>query len=439
MEQHELDRVLTWMLDYGPVSDLNFTVGRPPQVESNGELAAVMTDPLIERLTPYQTEALALALIHGDRRLTETLVRTGSCDLPYALGTRARFRVNIFQQRGAYSIVLRQLASEVPTVEGLGLPAVFGKMADERNGLILVVGATGSGKSTTLAALLNVMNESKAVHVVTLEDPVEFVHQPKKATFNQRELGTDFDTFASGLRAALRQAPKVILVGEMRDRETLEIGLSAAETGHLVLSTLHTIDAGATINRVLGMFDKDEERMIRMRLADSLRWVVAQRLLPKVGGGRVAAFEIMGKNIRMEEIVLNGESEGKTFYEIIQDSESAGMQTFDTHILRLFRDGVISEETAMSYASKRSVIARGLDSIKATKGEKTSDIEGLSLDVEYSAPQDPRRSQRITPPGDPRGQPQRPDPRGQSQRLDPRTKTQRLDPGQSQRLAPPKR
>jgi twitching motility protein PilT len=259
MQRHELDRILTRMLEaHGPVSDLNFTVGRPAQVERSGELMPVVTDPPLPRLTPFQTEAIALALVGGDRRLTETLVRTGSCDLPYALGSAARFRVNIFQQRGNYSIVLRRLASEVPTVENLGLPPALHKMAEERNGLLLVTGATGSGKSTTLAAILNIINEEKAVHVVTLEDPVEFVHPMKKATFNQRELGTDFDSFATGLRAALRQAPKVILVGEMRDRETLEIGLAAAETGHLVMSTLHTVDAGQTINRMLGMFDKEE-------------------------------------------------------------------------------------------------------------------------------------------------------------------------------------
>jgi len=359
----------------------------------------VVTDPPLPRLTPYQTEAIALALIGADRRLTETLVRTGSCDLPYALGTTARFRVNIFQQRGHYSIVLRRLAAEVPTVEKMGLPEIVHRMAEERNGLILVTGATGSGKSTTLAAILDIINEQKAVHAVTLEDPVEFIHPVKKATFNQRELGTDFDSFASGLRAALRQAPKVILVGEMRDRETLEIGLSAAETGHLVLSTLHTVDAGQTINRVIGMFDKDEERMVRMRLADTLRWVISQRLLPKVGGGRVAALEIMGMNLRIEEVILNGESEGKTFYEIIQDGEALGMQTFDTHILRLFQEGLITEETALSYASKRSVVARGLDTIKATKGEKTSDIEGLALDADYGRkPRQPGGPLRPGPP-----------------------------------------
>lgn len=400
MQRHELDRILTRMLEaHGPVSDLNFTVGHPPQVEHHGQLVPVDFDPPLPRLTPYQTEGIALALVGSDHRLTETLVRTGSCDLPYALGTTSRFRVNIFHQRGNLSIVLRRLSTEVPTIEKMGLPPVMRKLAEERNGLILVTGATGSGKSTTLAAVLDIINEQKAVHVVTLEDPVEFVHPPKQATFNQRELGTDFDSFASGLRAALRQAPKVILVGEMRDRETLEIGLSAAETGHLVMSTLHTVDAGQTINRMLGMFDKDEERQARIRVADTLRWVVCQRLLPKVGGGRVAALEIMGMNMRIEEVIVNGETEGKSYYEIIHDSEALGMQTFDTHILQLFQQGLITEETALSYASKRSTVARGLDTIKATKGEKTSDIEGLSLDTDYSKQPDPRsRSSRIGPP-----------------------------------------
>jgi len=388
MQRQELDHILNRMLEaHVEASDLNFTVGRPPQVELHGQLTPVATDPPLPCLTPFQAEALALALMGRDRRLTDTLVRTGSCDLPYALGTTARFRVNIFQQRGCYSVVLRRLASEVPTLETLGLPPVLARMAEERNGLVLVTGATGSGKSTTLAAILSIINETKAVHVVTLEDPVEFVHPMRKATFNQRELGTDFDSYANGLRAALRQAPKVILVGEMRDRETMEIGLSAAETGHLVMSTLHTVDAGSTINRVLGMFDRDEERQARMRLASALRWVVCQRLLPRVGGGRIATLEIMGMNLRIEEIILNGESEGKTFYEVIHDSEALGMQTFDSHILRLFQAGLITEETALSYASRRSVVARGLDTTKATRGQRTSDIEGLSLDHEYTKSQ----------------------------------------------------
>jgi twitching motility protein PilT len=401
MQRHALDRILTCMLQaHEAASDLNFTVGHPPQVEVNGQLTPVTTDPPLPQLTPFQTERIALALVGADRRLTEALVRTGSCDLSYTLGTTARFRVNIFQQRGHYSVVLRKLPSQVPTVQGMELPPVIAKLAEPRNGLILVTGATGSGKSTTLAAVLDIINETRAVHVVTLEDPLEFIHPVKKATFNQRELGTDFDTFANGLRAALRQAPKVILVGEMRDRETLEIGLAAAETGHLVVSTLHTMDSGQTVNRMLGMFETDEERQARMRLAGTLRWIVCQRLLPKVGGGRVAAIEVMGMSLRIQDIILNGESEGKTFYEVIQDGEALGMQTFDTHILQFFRDGFITAETALSYASKKSVVARGLDQIKATKGEKTSDIEGLSLDAEYAKQLDPRRkTQRIdTPP-----------------------------------------
>jgi twitching motility protein PilT len=388
MQRHALDSILTRMLEaHAGASHLNFTVGRPPQIEVDGQLIPVATDPPVPRLTPFQTEAIALALVGRDRRLTQTLVRTGSCDLPYALGCAARFRVNIFQQRNGYSIVLRRLASEIPTLDEMGLPSVLGRMAEERSGLILVTGATGSGKTTTLAAMLNIINETRAAHVITLEDPVEFVHPVKKATLNQRELGTDFDAFATGLRAALRQAPKVILVAEMRDRDTIEIGLSAAETGHLVMSTLHTVDPASTINRVLGMFDRDEDRQVRMRLASALRWIVSQRLLPKVGGGRVAALEIMGMNLRIEEIILNGESETNTLYEVIHDSQALGMQTFDGHILRLFQGGLITEETALSFASRRSAVARGLDSIKATRGQRTSDIEGLPFDLDYAKQQ----------------------------------------------------
>jgi len=224
----------------------------------------------------------------------------------------------------------------------------------------------------------------KSVHVVTLEDPVEYVHSQKKSTFNQREMGADFDSFASGLRAALRQAPKVILVGEMRDRETVEIGLSAAETGHLVLTTLHTTDAGQTVNRIVGMFEKDEEKQIRIRLAESLRWIACQRLLPKVGGGRVAAFEILGTNLRVKDTILHGESEGKTFYEMIEQGQAFGMMTFDQCIAELYREGLITQETAMSYASHKAVVGRAIDSIKAERGEKTTTIEDLSMDKEYA-------------------------------------------------------
>ncbi|MFP4088091.1 MAG: type IV pilus twitching motility protein PilT [Desulfobacteraceae bacterium] len=384
MRQKQLDYILTTMLSaYKDASDLNFTVDKPLQVESYGELKPVETNPPIQKLTPFQAETLALNLINKDRRLTRILLTEGSCDLSYQLSGKARFRVNIFSQKGFYSTVMRQLATRVPTIEELGLPPAFPKMSEERNGIILVTGATGTGKTTSLAALLDRINETKAVHVVTLEDPVEYEHSQKKATFNQRELGIDFEAFSTGLRAALRQAPKVILVGEMRDRETVEIALTAAETGHLVLSTLHTVDAGQTINRIVGMFEQEDERQIRIRLADTLRWVVCQRLLPQVGGGRIAAFEIMGSNLRVKDSILNGESEGKTFYEIIEGSQPFGMMTFDQCIAEHYQQGLITEEAAMSYASRKALVGRAIDGIKSAKGEKTTTIEGLAIDTDY--------------------------------------------------------
>jgi twitching motility protein PilT len=393
MRKQEIDYILTKMLDsFNNVSDLNITVGRPFQVESSGQLTGVPFDPPIEKLTPFQTEVFAMNLINQDRRLTGILLGEGSCDSSYELPGKARFRVNIFSQRGNYSIVLRKLETKIPTCKELNLPEAFLKMAEEKNGIILVTGATGSGKSTSLAGVLNEINEQKSVHIVTLEDPVEFSHPHKKSTFNQRDLGGDFDAFSSGLRAALRQAPKVILVGEMRDRETVEIALSAAETGHLVLSTLHTVDAGSTINRILGMFPSEEENQIRIRLADTVRWIACQRLLPKEGGGRVAAFEVMGTNLRIKDTILNGESEGKTFYEIIQASRAFGMITFDDYIVELYKQGLISEETAKAYASNKGIVGRGIDSVKSERGQATTDLLGkLEVDSSYGKPASPKR------------------------------------------------
>ena len=304
--------------------------------------------------------------------------------MSYGLPGKARFRVNIFSQGGNISIVLRKLESKIPTIEERALPKTMYNIAQEKNGLVFVTGATGSGKTTSLAAILDQINESKSVHIITLEDPVEYQHPHKNSTFNQRELGLDFDSYASGLRAALRQAPKVILVGEMRDRETVEIGLSAAETGHLVLTTLHTVDAGSTVNRIIGMFPNEDERQIRIRLADSVRWIVCQRLLPRVGGGRVATFEIMGTNLRIQDTILHGESEGKTFYDIMEASNAFGMVTFDQHLVGLYEEGLVTQETAMAYASQRGIVGRGIDSIKSSRGETTTDIEKLEIDRTYN-------------------------------------------------------
>lgn len=380
MKQPEIDYWIASMLEsYDNVSDLNITVGKPLQVESSGLLMPVKVKPEIQELTPFQAEVFAMNIVGRNTRLLEDLVTTGSCDLSYWLGRKARFRVNVFSQKTNYSVVLRKLETTIPTIGQLGLPDVFYKMAEEKNGIILVTGATGSGKTTTLAALLDKINQEKFVHTVTLEDPIEYVHPHKKATFNQRELGGDFDTFANGLRAALRQAPKVILVGEMRDRETMEIGLTAAETGHLVLSTLHTVDAGQTTNRILGMFQMEERDQIRNRLADTIRWVVSQRLLPRIGGGRVAAIEIMGMNLRVADVIHHGESEGKTFYEIIESGTPMGMQTFDQHILQLHEKGLITEETALAFCSRRNIMSRGLDQLKAARGESTTGITDLKM------------------------------------------------------------
>jgi len=384
MRKPEIDHILMKMVESNVnISDLILTVDKPFQVEVSGLLVGVELEPQFEKLTPFQTETFALNLINQDQRLLEMLIKEGSCDLSYELPGVARFRVNIFSQRGHYSIVLRKLDTQIPTCTELSLPDAYYRVASEKNGIVLVTGATGSGKTTSLAAVINEINEKNSLHIITLEDPIEYTHTQKKATINQRELGKDFDTFANGLRAALRQAPKVILVGEMRDRESVEIALNAAETGHLVLSTLHTIDAGQTINRILGMFPVDEENQIRTRLADSLRWIICQRLLPKVGGGRIAAFEALGTNMRVKEVILHGESEGKTFSDIIQQSQAFSMVTFDNCIVDLYEKGSITEETARAYASNRANVGRGLDAIKSARGEKTTDLDSLEVDNTY--------------------------------------------------------
>ena len=382
----DLDKILSAMLKtYDGISDLNFSVGHPLQVEDFGELKPVSVDPPIEALTAYQTEQIALTLMQGDRRLIHDYLTGGSCDCSYSLRDEARFRVNIFRQQGHFSVVLRKLQGEVPSIEGLHLPAILREVAKEKTGLVLVTGATGSGKTTTLAALLNEINETQPVHVVTLEDPIEYAHPKLKATVNQRELGQDFNNYPNGLRAALREAPKVILVGEMRDRATVEIALTASETGHLVFSTLHTVDAGQSINRILGLFSIGEEKQLRIRLADTLRYVVSQRLAPRVGGGRQLLTEILGHNLRTQEAIAIGEGEHRSFYEIIEASSPFGWMTFDQSILAAYENDLITEETATLFASRKGRIARGIDLIQKARGVDNDLDSGLRLDLPENA------------------------------------------------------
>lgn len=387
MLRSQFDQLIGQVLNQAPgLSDIIFTVGKPVQAEVNGELGDVPLDPDPGLLVPWQVESMAVCMLSGNMRLYQDLVRSGSCDLSYELPGQGRFRVNIFNQKGSMALVMRKLPTQIPTMEALQMPAVFRDMAREKFGLILVTGATGTGKSTSLAALVDGINASSKVHILTLEDPVEFAHQHKQGTVNQREFGVDFDSFASGLRAALRQAPKVILVGEIRDKETISIALEAAETGHLVLGTLHTSDTAQTINRIIGMFELSEERLIRGRLAESLKYIASQRLMPKVGGGRVAAFEVLVNTIRIRELVHNGEDQEKTFYKVLEAGTTFGMITFDQYLADLFEQEIITEEVAMLNGSDKSGLGQRIDRIKSERGEKVTDIEGLELDMEYGQP-----------------------------------------------------
>lgn len=349
------------------VSDLNFSCGQKPQVEINGTLYSA--SPLgLGRLTAFQTEMIAMSLVRGNPDAAAQLANNRTADLSYALPGKCRFRVNIFQQRNSYSIVMRVIPHEIPTFEALNIPEQLREVCDIRNGIVLLTGPTGSGKSSTLAAIIDQINERKAYHIVTIEDPIEFLHNHKKSTINQREVGADTKDFASALRAALRQAPKVILVGEMRDIETTEIALEAAETGHLVLSTLHTIDASKTIDRIIGLYPKNEEKVIRTRLAQTFRYIVSQRLIPRSDGkGRIAAVEILKSNPRTREYIEKGESEGKTLLDAIRDGEIDGMQDFDTVIRKMIEAGTITLEDGLSYATNQNNLLLQLKGLSSTE------------------------------------------------------------------------
>src|SRR6266705_5629097 len=349
------------------ISDLNFSVGQLPQVEINGKLTPVQ--PLgMQKLTPYQTEVIAMTLLEENSEAAERLVLTGTADLSYSLPSRARFRVNIFQQRGVYSIVMRVIPTDIPTLGSLALPAQLSEISELRNGLVLITGPTGSGKSSTLAAVIDIINENKHYHVVAIEDPIEYLHNHKSSTINQREVGHDTKDFPSALRAALRQAPKVILIGEMRDYETTEIALEAAETGHLVLSTLHTIDASKTVDRIIGLYPKNEEPVIRTRLAQTFRYIDSQRLIPRTDfHGRIAAVEILKSTPRTREYIENGECEGKSLLDAMRDGKLEGMQDFDTVIKDLIERNVITVEDGLGFATNQNNLLLSLKGL--TSGE----------------------------------------------------------------------
>jgi len=345
------DQIVKTLLDAGPgVSDLIFSPGRPAQVEKHGELVGVPL-PDMPLLRSEETARIATDLIGRNEQALHSLKEQGACDLSYSLPDVGRFRVNIFKQRGSHAIVMRVIASRIPSLAELNLPAQLAEVGKLKNGIVLVTGPTGSGKSSTLAAIIDLINETRAEHILTIEDPIEFLHAHKKGTVHQRELHSDTPTFSAALRAALRQAPKVILVGEMRDRETIEIAMTAAETGHLVFSTLHTIDASKTVERVVGAFDAADQAAIRTRLAGAFRYFISQRLIPKNGGGRRAILEILKSTMRTRDYLEKGDSEGRSLLDAMRDGELDGMQHFDGELERLVREGKVAPATAYLYAT----------------------------------------------------------------------------------------
>ena len=359
------------------VSDLIFSPGRPPQIEVSGKLVPVQVTGL-EKLTPAHTAGIAKLIIGNQQAAADSLDKTGSADLSFSAPGEARFRVNIFKQRGTHAIVMRVIPMRPPQFKDFNLPEQLSEIANIKNGIVLVTGPTGSGKSSTLAAIIDLINEMHYYHIVTIEDPIEFLHNHKNSTIHQRELHSDTPSFAIALRAALRQAPKVILVGEMRDRETIEVALEAAETGHLVLSTLHTIDASKTVDRIIGVFPKNEERVIRTRISQSFRYIISQRLIPRAdGNGRIAAIEILKSTMRTREYIEKGESEGKSLVDAMEQGDQDGMQTFDSVLEKLIREGIITAEGALSYATNANNLLL-----------KISDLAGASPVAKPEAPKD---------------------------------------------------
>jgi len=348
---HTAQLITAMLKSASHVSDLIFSPGRAPQIEVSGQLVELKFKGL-EKLMPDDTRLIAMDIIGNSEHPQKQLERDGSADLSYGLAGVGRFRVNIFRQRGSYAIVMRVIPEGIPSFAQLNLPPQLQDIVQLKTGIVLVTGPTGSGKSSTLAAILDQMNSEKAYHILTIEDPIEFLHRHKKATIHQRELHTDTPTFSLALRAALRQAPKVILVGEMRDRETIEIALEAAETGHLVMSTLHTIDASKTVERIIGVFPLADQQSIRTRLGKAFRFIISQRLLPrKDGKGRIAAIEILKATMRTRDYVEKGESEGKTLLDAMRDGDTDGMQHFDGVIEKFIRENIVDYDTGMAFAT----------------------------------------------------------------------------------------
>ena len=381
----KLDELLRAMLEVSEgISDLLFVAGKPPQIEVYGQLKSFEPEPV---LTSARIEALARAIINNNPRMLQDLSETGSCDCSHVLAGIGRFRVNIYKQNGNYAMVLRLLQSQMPTMESLRLPPVFREIIKEKNGLIFVTGGTGNGKTTTLAAMLNEINLTSDVHIVTLEDPVEFLHQHLRATFSQRELGRDFFSYPDGLRAALRQAPKIIFVGEIRDHETMEIALTASETGHVVFSTLHTVSAGQTIHRILGMFNRHEEAQVRERLVSCLRYIVSQRLVPKINGGRLLVTEVLGSSLRSREAIALGENDGRRLWDIIEAGHPYGWHSFEQSLIKAFEEDLITEETAQTYSTNKTQMHQRLDT--AVKVRDTAKIQSNLRMIAEEPPPEP--------------------------------------------------
>jgi twitching motility protein PilT len=382
MNKEELDRLLNAMVQYADgISDLIFVVGRPLQVETQGELKPFIYEQSEPVLTGARIESMAMAILDNNQRLLQDLKEHGSCDCGYTLGNACRFRVNIYIQNGNYAMVLRHLKPLIPTFESLNLSPVFQEVIKEKNGIIFITGGTGMGKTTTMAAILNEINKTRNIHILTLEDPIEFVFTPIKSTFSQRELGRDFYSFHRGMRAAMRQAPKIIFIGEIRDRETMEIVLNAGETGHLVFSTLHTTSASMTINRILGMFGTDEETQVRERLAGSMRFVISQRLVPACSGGRLLVTEMMGTSLRTREAILLGENEGRHLADIIEAGSVSGWHSFEQSLYKAYEQELITDETALLYCNNKMKMVQRIDSFSIHKPRKTVTNNSLFADL----------------------------------------------------------